>query len=83
MAGPSNLGMAGLQFARQAPGGFGHHLKVADYRILDHVSGIERRSTATDIFLDSGDAFQDVQEVLAVVLHRGTASLRTDSRISG
>src|SRR5271166_4724390 len=83
VASPSHLTLGRLQRVREPLRGFRHELKIADDGVLNRVGRVESRAASTGVSFDSTDTLQDMQEVLAIVFHRGTASLRTSSRISG
>src|ERR1022692_3196979 len=80
---PVNLGMKRSQAIADPLRGLGKGLEIAQNRILNHFRLAKGLLAALAIPIYALDAFEDVMNIKAVVLHKGTASCSTRSRISG
>src|SRR5207249_2440686 len=77
---PINRRLRGPDAFAQLMAGLGQRLQVSDYAILNQMRGKEALTAASRVLLDARNATQDVLQVDAVVLHKGTASSSTRSR---
>ena len=71
---PVNLGMKSFQAIADSLSGFGESLEIAQHCVLDHFRLAKGLLAALAIPVYPLDAFEDVMNIKAVVLHKGIAS---------
>jgi hypothetical protein len=77
---PIHLQALSLQALGEPSGGFGQRLQVSKDSVLGLFVGEEEFFAFVSIFSDPIDTLQNMLEIRPIILHKGTASLRTRSR---